>query len=74
MERGFSRQAARRGDELVINCLRSLAMDAVQQVGGLQRSAVGGGKGGIRASLVITWEPCLFWGGQQSNLMLKFVW
>lgn len=27
-------QATRRGDELVINCLRSLAMDAVQQAGG----------------------------------------
>lgn len=30
-ERKSEDQAARRGDELVINCLRSLAMDAVQQ-------------------------------------------
>jgi len=64
-------QAARRGDELVINCLRSLAMDAVQQVWGLQRSAVGGRVtshvGGHEMGVLF-----FFWGGV-SNLMLKFV-
>ena len=66
-------QAARRGDELVINCLRSLAMDAVQQVWGLQRSAVGGRVashvGGHEMGVLF-----FFGGGGVSNLMLKFVW